>query len=125
MIGRPARLLLVCIVAMTAMAAARGPFWTPSATQVARLETLVEPSARMEPLAKYDRAYAGMTLSGREMIEGRWVRRPWSKAPQSTDPRIVAYSDLIDVADGGCSVVTMMYDVVSDKIAYLECNGRG
>ena len=125
MIHRAARLAVICIVALAAMAAAQTPFWTPGAGQIARLETLVKPSAGIEPLAKYDRAYAGMTLSGRKMIEGRWVRRPWSASPQNIDPRIVNFGDLPDIADGGCSVVTVMYDVQIDKIAFLECNGRG
>ena len=118
-----ARLALACVFVLTATAASPTPFWTPDAAQVSRLEALAKPAGKMAALSKYDRDYAGTTVAGHKVIEGRWVQRSWNTTPQTPNPKIVPFANLPDIDDGGCSVVTVMYDVESEKIVLLECNG--
>ena len=126
MIRRAIQLTLICIVALAATAATPTPFWTPSQTQVARLETLVKPKGltrKIRALGEYDRAYAGTTVSGRKIVEGRWALHGWTGAIPAPNPKIVSFDALPDILDGGCGVVTVMYDVATDKIVLLQCNG--
>jgi hypothetical protein len=119
-------LALVCAAAFAMIAAAPTTFWTPSQAQVTRLETLVKPAGPtrgIRAVSEYDRAYAGTTVSGRKIVEGRWVLRSWSGAAQATSPKIVPFGALPEILDGGCDVVTVMYDVATDKIVLLQCNG--
>ena len=93
---------------------------------MARLETLVKPAGptrSIRAVSEYDRAYAGTTVSGRKIVEGRWALRSWSGAAQAPSPQIVPFNALPDVLDGGCDVVTVLYDVTTDKIVLLQCNG--
>ena len=123
---RAIRLALICVGAFAATAAAPTSLWTPSEAQVARLETLVRPKGptrRISAPSSYDRAYAGTTISGRKIVEGRWVSRRWNGPAQIPNPKIVPFSALPDILDGGCDVVTVMYDVATDKIVLLQCNG--
>ncbi|CAN5537986.1 hypothetical protein BH10PSE4_BH10PSE4_33580 [soil metagenome] len=126
MIRRAIQSALAGAVALGMTAASLATFWTPASAQVARLETLVKPKgpARgIRPISRYDRAYAGTTMSGRQIIEGRWVDRGWSASAKPSSPKIVPYGALPDVLDGGCDIVTVMYDVSTDKIVFLACNG--
>ena len=120
---RGMKLALTCVAALVLVAAAPMPFWGPSPAQIARLEMLVKPTGQIRALAKYERAYAGTTVSGRKMIEGRWISPNWNARPQARSPQIVPFGSLPEILDGGCSVVTVMYDVQTDKILLLQCNG--
>ena len=117
------RLALACVFVLAVTAASPVPFWTPGAAQISRLEAVAKPVGEMAALSKYDRDYAGTTVAGHKVIEGRWVQRNWNTTPQTPNPKIVPFTDLPEIDDGGCSVVTVMYDVKADKIVLLKCNG--
>ena len=101
----------------------------PDPTAVAHFESLVKLPRGADSLARYDRYYAGVYISGRKVIEGVYVEieRDFRSGPNPPRPRpsvhIVTPKRLPMIADGGCSVVTVFYDVKTDKAAGADCNG--
>lgn len=113
-------------VLMASSAVAEGigqPFWNPTAAQVGRVEAIAKPPPHVKALSKYQRHYAGATMAGRKVIEGRWVKVGWSNPPTVGTATVIPYATLPDIVDGRCSVVTVVYEVSTDKIAMIECNG--
>ncbi|MBQ1559625.1 MULTISPECIES: hypothetical protein [Caulobacter] len=94
----------------------------PGRDQVVQLEAQVKPP-RGYRLDQYDRSYSGTFMSGRKIIEGRWVQV--DLPGQKPKVEIVPYHQLPDIADGGCAVVTVYYDVATAKVAGVACNGLG
>ncbi len=111
-------------VASVAIAEVVGaPLWNPTAAQVSRVEAIAKRPRHVKALSKYQRHYAGATVAGRKVIEGRWIEVDWSDPPTIGVAKIEPYAALPAVLDGGCSIVTVIYDVATDKIAMIECNG--
>lgn len=116
-IGAP----LVSALLLVGAAVAGQIHWIPGKVDVAKLEAQAKPPEGYR-LNRYDRAYSGTYISGRKIIEGRWVEVAHGQRPKV---EIVAYDQLPNIADGGCSVVTVYYDVVTAKVASVHCNGLG
>jgi len=98
------------------------PYWTPTPAQVAKLESQTSRKPGMAPTWRYGRDYAGVTLDDRKMIVGRWVR---DDSGRTIGVRIGPLSAIPDIADGGCSVVSVMYDVKTEHLVSMTCNGNG
>lgn len=92
--------------------------WVPADELIRKIEaSLTMPSGHS--LQEYHRYYAGERYMDRPAVIGVFVR--------SDQPGIdvVPQDELPRILDGGCSVVTMRYDVALDKIIYIRCNGVG
>ncbi len=113
--------LLVSVSLLAGVALAGEAHWIPNRADVVRLERQVMPPGGYR-LDSYDRAYSGTYVSGRKVIEGRWVEVERGRKPRVD---VVSYEKLPDIADGGCSVVTVYYDLATAKIAGVRCNGLG
>lgn len=98
------------------------PYWTPTPAQVAKLETQTSRKPGMAPTWRYGRDYAGVTIENRKLIVGRWVR---DDSGRTIGVRIGPLSAIPDIADGGCSVVSVMYDVKTERLVSMTCNGEG
>jgi hypothetical protein len=87
---------------------------------MARIEARVVMPRGADPIAGYDRAYAwdpdapaaSRVIAIYVRVDANWVGRRW-----------VAADALPVVMDGGCSVVTLTYDVASDRVEQIGCNG--
>jgi hypothetical protein len=80
-----------------------------------RIEALVVLPRRASPLREYRRTYAWE--SGKAKVRGIFSRidpagRAW-----------VGLDKLPLLFDGGCGVVTVVFDVKRDKIERVDCNG--
>jgi hypothetical protein len=109
--------------------------WTPTAQMVAQLEKAIRlpqdlRMPRDRSLADYDRYYTGSEIGGRKVISGLYVQIEMTDArrkPNSVPAgqvHIVPMQRLPTIADGGCSVITVFYDLKSGS-ATIQCNGYG
>jgi hypothetical protein len=69
------------------------------------------------PLNDYARYYTAETVSHRAMVRGYFL---WH-GPEAAGRYLRASS--VTVADGGCSVVTVYFDVETRHVAGAYCNG--
>ncbi len=117
---RRAGVLLLSALLSCGAAVAGEAHWLPSHSDVEKLEAQAKPPKGYR-LDQYDRSYSGTFVSDRKVIEGHWiqVRTPGQK-PRVT---IVTYDQLPQVMDGGCSVVTVYYDLATAKVTGVACNG--
>jgi hypothetical protein len=99
---------------------ARPGAWTPSNGQIAELEGLLRRSGNgAYALQNYARHYAGATENGRRIIVGVLVI---PKRGDTAGIYIVSEVEFPRLLDGGCSVVTVRYDLSSNEIE-APCNG--
>jgi len=104
----------------TARAAPEQSNWRPSASAIAALEGQLKLPKGAWPLSGYDRYYTGTWVSGRRMIKGvLYIEH----ANQHGKVRIVTEQELPVIMDGGCSVVTVFFDVATNRVAGTFCNG--
>ena len=114
--------LSICLaLASTVSYGAGSPTWKPDPKLIAKLEALIkipgEAGYTPIPLSKYARYYAGVTVNGRRMIRGELVL---------DDPDgkvlgifVVPEAKFPPVADGGCDIVNLQYDVATARIVWI------
>ncbi len=96
------------------------------------IESRIEmpPSAR--PLAEYDRYYSGVRLSGREGVHGvLLLRETFAHVNRGAMAPVEGMANVYRgdadsmplVADGGCSVVTLYFDLASQEFVELHREG--
>lgn len=92
--------------------------WAPSSALIREIESgLAMPKGLS--LHSYRRYYSGDLSNGRRLVVAVFLEsdHPGTETvPQSKLPRIL---------DGGCSVVTLRYDVKLKKVLDIGCNGVG
>ena len=128
--------LVVAIAASATMAEAAPPGsddWVPDAPTIAHLEGALQLPRGAYPLVKYDRYYSGFYKDGRKFLSGVYIfHRPETDETDAILPsqrhpasiHIVGLSKQPRVADGGCSVINVRYDVLSAvNSADVWCNG--
>lgn len=83
-----------------------------------RIEAVLVMPRRSEPLASYQRLYSWEPREdGVRKVMGLYHARP------EPGRRWVAANDMPVIMDGGCGVVTFTYDVATDRIEGIGCNG--
>lgn len=80
------------------------------------------------PLSTYARFYAGAPPKGSHRITGLLLRsfsvRSMPDLDRSAGVTIVDKpGDWPDVADGGCGVIHVTYNLATDEVIELQCNG--
>ena len=85
-----------------------------------RIETIVVMPPDAAPLAVYGRYYAWEARDdGVQKVLATYVRR------EAPGRHWVDQNELPLVMDGGCDIVTLTYDVATDRVDRVECNGLG
>lgn len=95
---------------------------TPAQQQHVRIMDRIETTAKLpegwEGIANYYRYYAfDASVPGRNWVEAAFVLsdrpgREW-----------VPYADLPIGSDQGCTVITVKYDIATDRVMLATCNG--
>jgi hypothetical protein len=123
-------LLAATVAAISASASASPPTgepWLPSPAEVQRLEAKVTLPQDASPMTAYVRYYAGTTRDGKQVIRGVYlVVAVVRDMKQDARPgiRIVTERDIPEIDDGGCHQVNIDYDVATDTITRIRCNGQ-
>jgi hypothetical protein len=109
---------VLAVAAGTAAATApASPDWRPDAATIARLESRLVLPPQSHVLGHYQRFYAGETVNGRRVVEGRLL---WSRRATT---RIVPPGKLPNVPSGGCDFIDLTYDVAADRMTRIACHG--
>lgn len=107
--------LVALYLAPTPGHAAKAATWQPSMDQILALEHgLVMPEGA-DPLPSYARYYTGEDAAGRKIIRGYYL--------DGGRPGIYLKPSDVTIMDGGCSVVSVVFDVQSHKVLGVACNG--
>ncbi len=94
--------------------------WIPDAELVAQLETKIKlPEGARFPLSKYSRYYTGVIINGLSGVLGELVLNDKSKGVHIVDSQ----DKFPGIVDGGCGIIHLSYDIRSNKITKIECNG--
>jgi hypothetical protein len=105
--------------------------WKPDDSDISKLESKIKLSdiANSHPpdaplaLSGYARYYLADIVDGRQMIRGEFVR-PYGFPSKPVGIYVVSrLRDFPVIFDGGCSVVSVLYDVEAARIVSLKCNG--
>jgi len=87
-----------------------------------RIEGLIVLPAEAAPLADYGRYYAWDSDSpDRRRVIGVYARLDTAISGRHW----VAKSDLPSALDGGCGIITLVYDAEADRIESVACNAVG
>jgi hypothetical protein len=99
--------------------------WTPTRGDIAHIEAGLKlpmvptPSG---PLKDYERYYAGIVRNGHRMIRAEFVAL--GITPQARGQVHITSEDKFPVImDGGCGIVSLLYDVEAGRIVSVGCNG--
>lgn len=92
--------------------------WQPSLSLIKSIESNLKLPNGLS-LRSYERFYAGRKVNGHVVVDGKFLK---SDQPSI---KIVDDDELPRILDGGCSVVTLEYDVEQKKVVHLFCNGVG
>lgn len=126
-------ILSVCLLMVFPLVArASNVDWTPDANDIARMESVlrlasaehISPGTRPpEPLVKYARYYAGVSLNGHRMIRGVLIVVMPPYLATRPGISIVRKEDLPIVMDGGCAIINLLYDPAVARTVWIRCNG--
>src|SRR5260221_8208949 len=87
----------------------------PNPAQVARVERVVVLPRGASPLGRYARYYSLETVDGRAVIVGYYLLG-------EAEPGIHYGNSPVTVMDGGCGVVTVVFDLRSNTVSSAYCN---
>jgi hypothetical protein len=93
--------------------------WQPSVRAVADLEATMTLPPGAKLITKYARYYTGEMEAGRPIILGILVLD--DHRPAGT--YIISETAMPLILDGGCTVITVKFDVHASQIESLACNG--
>jgi hypothetical protein len=93
------------------------PAALPSNAEVAAIERSVVLPSGAEPLEKYSRHYASVGDKEHRVIRGIYL------LGDGTGVIITTAEKLPVVFDGGCSVITVEWDVLARAFLEVSCNG--
>jgi hypothetical protein len=128
-------LLVAALLLATASARAQteddSNSWTPKAEMLEELDSQavqLRLKGASAPLETYERYYRGTKRGGRLFIEGYF-------GPFRTEGKVAAPEDLPErvhivaraepsIADAGCRVVFLLYDVSAEAFASIQCEGE-
>lgn len=86
-----------------------------------RIERDIRLPERADPVAAYERSYAWQQRGdGVRKVIGVYLTPEGSNRGR----RWVMESELPLILDGGCSMITLSYDVAAQRIEHVTCNGE-
>jgi hypothetical protein len=122
--------LLASLLAISlASTAAYAQAWPPDLATIKKLEAGIQPDdhqksgSKLHDLSDYARYYAGYIEGGHRLIAGRFITHRWAGQKAAGIYIVVNREKLPVIFDGGCSVVSLVYDVDTAKLLSLDCNG--
>jgi hypothetical protein len=96
--------------------------WLPDRAMIDKIEAmLIMPDGAL-PLSSYRRRYGGAIEEGRRIIWGVFLLA--TMAPDDGEITILDHRPESLVEDGGCLIVTLKFEVVSDRVLWIQCNGQ-
>lgn len=95
--------------------------WTPNLEMLPSIEQLIVMPQGAGALGEYDRFYAGVYEGSERLIIGVFVLTDSREGRAS----VVDRSKLPIIEDGGCSVISLSFDVESRLVRAIGCNGVG
>jgi hypothetical protein len=93
------------------------PLFTPTRRQAEVIESQVQAAGHVKSLAGYTVAYVGYTDHGRKKIYAYGFGLDGVPPKSGAD----VLRNVID--DGGCGVITIVYDVEKQQLDDVQCNG--
>ena len=102
--------------------------WRPDTALVARVDSQAVQFAlpsEFGSITAYSRYYWGTVADGRRVVDGVLIAPGVAKAigrSQSQLVNIVPETSAPAIADGGCDIVSIQFDVESGKITDARCN---
>jgi hypothetical protein len=101
------------------------PAWTPTLSDVSAMEVKLRLPRTSLKLDQYVRYYTGEFVAGRRRLRGYLVAGFFvAEGPGTTDkPGAYIKDPPLQVADGGCGVITVVYEVASRRFDSVICNG--
>lgn len=96
------------------------------------IESRIEMPPGARPIEEYDRYYSGVRLSGREGVQGvLLLRRSFEHVNRGDMAPVEGMANIYRgdadsmplVADGGCSVVTLYFDLAAQEFVELHREG--
>jgi hypothetical protein len=98
------------------------PGWLPDRATIDKIEAALVMPDGAPPLSSYRRRYGGAIENGRRMIWGVFLLS--TMAPSDDEITILEHRPESLVQDGGCLVVTLKFEVDSDRVLRIQCNGQ-
>ena len=121
-------LLLVCIIDKDANTQPGGDL----DRMIEEIEREMVMPLGAKPLEGYNRFYGFSTISERQVVKGVYlfqdisVADRYTFAPSTTLGAFKVFEeDFPGIADGGCSVVTVIYDLSVGELVWLQREARG
>lgn len=113
--GKPPPNVILALSVPMGVPQAQEQTWQVTSQDAEQLERRIILPEGSHPLASYERYYTGLVRGGRRIIRGYLY--------QGDKPGIYLRPSEILIADGGCSVVEVEYDVGSQRTETAYCNG--
>lgn len=99
-----------------------GSNWLPSYRTISHLEGLIAMPRGARSIDAYARYYTGVEEANRRLIRGIFIlARAGGRYPPG--PHIVRALEMPRLLDGGCTVVSVTFDIQADRIQTVTCNG--
>ncbi len=113
-------LVVITVALATVTAAEEKPAdaWLPDAKLIAHIESKLWMPPGAGPLFAYDRYYTASESNEHRIVEGFFVR----SGARRGAVYIVEKLPIVD--DGGCDYVGVEFDVDSDAVTEISCNGE-
>ena len=125
----------IALVLCAASSAAMAEPWAPDQETIAKLEASVQfpdwgpstqyPGGHVPAVSEYARYYTGEAFDGRKMVFAELVSLGSGPEIEPGIHLVGSVAAFPQIADGGCSVVSLVYDVGEARVIGLRCNGRG
>lgn len=114
-----------CGVAKVDIPPAERPYWRPDTNLIADMERVIQGHldvARpgVSQLRNFGRYYLGVTIDGKQMIQGSVTTTGTDKSIHLVGDR----KDLLRLTGGQCANIRLLYDVAAKKLSWLACDGE-
>jgi hypothetical protein len=96
--------------------------WLPDRAAIDKIEAGLVMPEEAAPLSAYRRRYGGVIEAGRRVIWGDFLLS--TIAPYAAAITILDHRPVSLLQGGGCSVVTLKFDMDSDRLLGIACNGQ-
>jgi hypothetical protein len=107
----------IFLAAFACGASEASPDWVPDISLVTKIEASLHLPDGAASLSSYTRYYAGTIKNGHRILLGHF------EAGSGKVQIVRSVRELPVIYDGGCSIVSIRYDVTAERVLDLFCNG--